>query len=131
MRLIQRHQVPELRLPGRIIQKAVGKEDALSFSREMSMGFAHYSAESGPMQPHRHAEEIIYVLGVQDGWVRYGGEAEQPDHLTHTIPLEVGMVLHIPANEWHVFEYGPGGFVDVLFFYGRQDLFSSHSTTGA
>lgn len=130
MRLIQRHHVPELRLPGRIIQKAVGKEEAVSFSTEMTMGFARYSAESGPMQPHHHAEEIIYILGVQDGWVRYGGDGPQPDELAHKIPLEVGMVLHIPAMEWHVFEYGPGGFVDVLFFYGRQDIFSSSSGTG-
>ena len=47
----------------------------------MTMGYARYSAEAGPMDPHHHAEEIVVVLTSQDGYVRYGGFGEQPDEL--------------------------------------------------
>ena len=82
------------------------------------MGFATYSEESGPMAPHHHAEEIIYVTGAKDAWVRYG---ESEDELTTRVDLEEGMTLHFPSLEWHVFEFAEGGFLDVIFFYGQVD----------
>jgi hypothetical protein len=117
MDLIKREPLKKECLPGRVIQKAVGK-DAPSKSGKMSMGFAHYSDESGPMEPHHHAEEIVYVLKAKDGWVRIG---DAPDKLGDSIYLEAGMTLHFPLLEWHVFEFKPGGHVDIIFFYGQVD----------
>jgi hypothetical protein len=48
MRLINRDDLHKEKLPGRIIQKAVGK-GSFSTSKKMTMGFARYSEESGPM----------------------------------------------------------------------------------
>jgi hypothetical protein len=110
--LLQRHL-----LPGRVIQKAVGRS-AASPSERMTMGFARYSEESGPMEPHHHAEEIVFVLSATDGWMRYG---PAKDDLPHRVPLQAGLTLHVPAWEWHVFEHAPGGQVDIVFFYGQVD----------
>lgn len=117
MKILHRDSLPLHRLPGRIIQKAVGK-DAASASARMTMGFARYSEESGPMEPHHHAEEIVYILSARDGWLRYGPDKSD---LPNRIPLAVGMTLHIPALEWHVFDHAPGGHVDIVFFYGQVD----------
>ena len=123
VRLLRRDVLKPESLPGRVIQKAIGR-DGLSPSRKMTMGFAHYSEDSGPMAPHHHAEEIVVVLTAQDGYVRYGGFGEQPDELGGRIPLEAGTILHIPGMEWHVFEYDEGGHVDIIFFYSQADVYS-------
>ena len=117
MQLIKRDDLTSEILPGREVQKAVGK-DALSTSARMTMGFATYSERSGAMEPHHHAEEIVYILSAKDGWVRFGSEH---DELGPPILLKAGMTLHIPPLEWHVFEYGEGGHVDIIFFYGQVD----------
>jgi hypothetical protein len=117
MNIIVRDTLQSHLLPGRIIQKAVGR-DATSSSERMTMGFARYSEESGPMEPHHHAEEIVYVISARDGWVLYG---PTQDDLPHRVPLSNGLALHIPALEWHVFEYGPGGHLDIIFIYGQVD----------
>ena len=117
MKLIQRKDLKSENLPGRIIQKAIGK-DAYSQSNKMTMGFANYSDQSGPMEPHHHAEEIVHILSAKEGWVRFG---DSPKQLGAPIPLEVGMTLHFPTLEWHVFEFKPGGHVDIIFFYGQVD----------
>jgi len=117
MKIINREELPKEYLPGRTIQKAVGK-GAFSESGKMTMGFAHYSDESGPMEPHHHAEEIVFIINSKDGWVRKGNHN---DSLGEKIPLEVGMTLHFPPLEWHVFEFKPGGYVDIIFFYGQVD----------
>ena len=117
MKLINRSNLPKEKLPGRTIQKAVGK-GSYSESKKMTMGFATYSEESGPMAPHHHAEEIIYVVGSRDAWVRYG---DGEDALTTKVDLEAGMILHFPPLEWHVFEFADGGHLDIVFFYGQVD----------
>jgi mannose-6-phosphate isomerase-like protein (cupin superfamily) len=117
MKIIEREKLKTEYLPGRMIQKAVGK-GAYSLSGKMTMGFALYSEESGPMEPHHHAEEIVHILRSKNGWVRFG---ESPDKLGQSIPLEPGMTLHIPALEWHVFEFKTGGHVDIIYFYGQVD----------
>jgi len=117
MKVFRRNELAKRNLPGRVIQKAVGKEGE-STSQKMTMGFAHYSAASGPMEPHHHAEETIYIIDARDGWVRCG---RQKDQLGEPVRLEPGMVLHIPELEWHVFEYSEGGHVDIIFFYGQVD----------
>jgi len=113
-------------LPGRAIQKAVGK-DGFSRSQKITFGFARYAAESGPMEPHTHAEEVVYVLGARQGWVRYG---PTEDRLGDPIPLEAGMVLHNPPLEWHVFGYGEGGYVEIVFVYGQVDRIRPEDMTG-
>ena len=117
MDLILREDLKKERLPGRIIQSAVGKT-GLSSSSRMTIGFAHYSEESGPMQPHHHAEEVVYILDSRDGWVRHGPAA---DKLGPRIPLKTGMTLHFPELEWHVFEYASSGYVDIIFCYAQTD----------
>lgn len=124
MKLIRRESVEKNPLPGRVIQLVVGKEGAVSASHVMTMGFARYCAEAGPMAPHRHAEEIVYVLSAQDGWTRHGGFGVQPDDLGGAVPLEEGMTLHFPENEWHVFEFDEGGHVEIIFFYSQSDVYS-------
>ena len=71
MNLILRNQLPIRPLPGRGIQLVAGKENSASPSNAVTMGFAHYSVEYGPMSPHRHAEEIVFFwtpIGVMSGW---------------------------------------------------------------
>ena len=117
MKLLNRSELSSESLPGRVIQKAVGK-DGPSVSSKMSVGFAHYSAASGPMEPHHHAEEVCIVVDADNGWFRYGQAADQ---LGEPVQLKAGMVLHNPSLEWHVFQYGEGGFVDIIFIYGQVD----------
>lgn len=106
-----------LDLPGRVIKKAVGK-DGPAVSGKMTVGFAEYSEKSGPMEPHHHAEETIYVVDANKGYFRTGPEK---DELGEQIPLESGMILHFDELEWHVFEYDEGGFVKIVFIYGQVD----------
>lgn len=117
MKLIRRDDLEIQGLPGRGVQKAVGK-DALSASKKMSMGYTRYAAEYGPMEPHQHAEEIVFILSSDRAYFRYGNSKDQ---LSERIPLEAGMTLHFPELEWHVFEYEDGGSLDILFFYGQVD----------
>lgn len=117
MKTINRSDLPKEFLPGRMIQKAVGK-GTFSESGKMTMGYALYSDKSGPMEPHHHAEEIVHIIGSENGWVRIGSHK---DKLGDAIPLEAGMTLHFPPLEWHVFEFDPGGHVDIIFFYGQVD----------
>jgi hypothetical protein len=117
VQIIKRSEINPIVLPGRAIQKAVGP-DAVSASLKMTMGFGLYSDEVGKMEPHRHAEEICYILSAQDGWVR---EGPTPEDFGERIPVETGMTLHIPAQEWHVFGFEPGGHIDIIFFYGQVD----------
>ena len=117
MQLIEKDMLEEVKLPGRIIQKAVGK-DAFLNSNKMTIGFARYSKESGPMAPHHHAEETIYVIRTKKGKVKYGNSESE---LFEQIALKDGMILHFPELEWHVFEYEDDGFIEVLFFYGQVD----------
>jgi hypothetical protein len=124
MQFFKREGITKKMLPGRVIQLVVGQEGAASDSSVMTMGYARYAAEAGPMDPHHHAEEIVVVLAAQDGYVRYGGFGEQPDALGERISLEAGTILHIPELEWHVFEYDEGGHVDIIFFYSQADVYS-------
>ena len=104
-------------LPGREIQKGVGK-DGFSPSGKITMGFARYSEDSGIMEPHHHAEEVCYVLSAQNGWIRYG---PSPENLSERIVLEAGMTIHNPELEWHVFGFEKGGHVEIIFIYGQVD----------
>ena len=104
-------------LPGRIITKAVGK-DSPCISGKMSVGFARYCEEAGAMKPHQHAEETIYVVASDRAYVRKGSEENE---MGERVPLEAGDILHFSELEWHVFEYEPGGMLEILFIYGQVD----------
>lgn len=104
-------------LPGRGIRRFVGRHSALE-SEEMTVGTALYADTFGSMEPHRHAEETVYVLEADRAWVRWGGGA---DDLPHRIDLQPGDVINTPAWEWHVFEWQPGGHLEILFIYGQVD----------
>jgi hypothetical protein len=95
----------------------VGKDAALTSGR-MTVASARYWDDAGPMEPHQHAEETIFVLDARASCVRYGPSRED---LPVTIPLEPGMTLHIPELEWHLFEWEPGGYADVVVIYGQVD----------
>ncbi|MBC7242716.1 MAG: hypothetical protein H5T60_09755 [Anaerolineae bacterium] len=124
MKLIRRQDVPLRPLPGRAIQLVVGQQGAASPSNLITMGFARYAAEYGPMSPHRHAEEVVVVLESERGYVRFGGFGDQPDELGERIPLEPDMILHFPENEWHVFEYDEGGSITIAFFYPSASVYA-------
>ena len=124
MKVLRRSEVKKRLLPGRTLQLLVGGEGAASSSRAMTMGYAHYSAQSGQMEPHHHAEEVVLILGCKGGWVRFGGSGERPTEMGEPSVLEEETILHIPESEWHVFGYEEDGYVDIAFFYGQADIYS-------
>jgi hypothetical protein len=130
MNLIQRNALPIRPLPGRGIQLVAGKENAASPSNAVTMGFAHYSVDYGPMSPHRHAEEIVFVLDSDRSYVRHGGFGDQPDALGERIALERDMILHFPENEWHVFDYEEGGHLTIAFFYPSPGVYTGQVGKG-
>ena len=117
MQIINRENVPPQDLPGRRLWKVVGK-DSFMKSGKISFGFTFYSAEVGLMEPHQHAEEVCFVVNSEKGWARFGHQA---DALQEKVPLETGMILHIPALEWHMFGYDEGGCLEIMFMYGQVD----------
>lgn len=117
MRSIHGPHVPVDPLPGRGLRRFVGRASALE-SERMTVGTARYADEFGPMSPHNHAEETVYVLEADRAWVRWGPSS---DDLPHRIDLEAGLVINTPAWEWHVFEWEPGGHLELLFIYGQVD----------
>jgi hypothetical protein len=117
MRVLHRRDIPKEALVGRVLQRAIGKGSA-SESGKMTVAFAHYSAESGAMEPHQHAEETVYIVDAKDGWIRKGPSKTD---LPEKVPVSAGTVLHFDELEWHVFEHGPGGFIDALCIYGQVD----------
>ena len=125
MKLIERKDVTRKPLPGRVIQLVTGASGAISHSDVITMGFARYSAESGPMEPHHHVEEIVYILTSKNGYVRHGGFGEKATELGERIELKPGMILHFPAFEWHVFEYEEGGYVDIIFYYSDPGVYTN------
>ena len=77
MRSIRRAEVPADPLPGRAVQRIVGRGASLA-SEEMTVGTARYGDEYGPMEPHHHAEETIVVLEADRAWVRWGPGRGRP-----------------------------------------------------
>ena len=43
------------------------------------------------------------------------------DDYIERIDLEPGVVINTPSLEWHVFEWEPGGYIELLFIYGQVD----------
>jgi uncharacterized RmlC-like cupin family protein len=117
MDYLKRSDIIKKNLPGRVIQNAVGKKEANPIPTEkMTVLFAHYDAENGPMEPHNHAEETVVILAADKGFIKWGSAK---DTLEHTQTLAAGDVLHFPALEWHAFAYEGRGYVDALCIYGE------------
>ena len=95
MEIIARRELPEHRLPNRIIQKALGK-DALSTSGGMTKGFGRNSKESGPIETHRYAEETCDVFDPFNACVRFGRARDELDKKTE---FEAGITLYIAELE--------------------------------
>ena len=118
MDYIKKAELSENMLPGRKVRTAIGKDGPV-VSKKMTYGYTTYSADCGPMEPHHHAEEIVYICDVKNGYVRYGKEK---DVLGEKIYVKTGETLHFPELEWHVFGYdGDDGYIDILFFYAQVD----------
>ncbi|MBE6907378.1 MAG: hypothetical protein E7476_14005 [Ruminococcaceae bacterium] len=117
MDFLQRSAVNKSCLPGRVIQNVVGKQYPIE-SGKMTVCFAHYSAESGPMEPHNHAEETVVVLSAENSYVLWGSSK---DCLEHKQVLQTDDVMHFAELEWHVFRYEKGGHLDALCIYGQVD----------
>jgi len=117
MIVLQKKELTKEVLPGRIITKAIGKDNP-SESGRMTVGYADYCPEAGIMEPHNHAEETVYIVQAEKGYLRFGCEQ---DKLGERIPLEAGMLIHFPPLEWHVFEYDEGGRIEIIFIYGQVD----------
>jgi len=117
MVILEKNKLEREILPGRIITKAVGKDNP-SPSQRMTVGYADYRAEAGPMAPHNHAEETVFIIRSDKGYIRYGDDKEK---LSERLPLEAGMLIHFPPLEWHVFEYDEGGSIEIIFIYGQVD----------
>ena len=117
MEFVKRENIQKKELPGRVVQNAVGRNSAIA-SEKMTVSICRYSAESGPMAPHNHAEESILVWDSQNAYVCWGSA---PDRLEHKRYLRRGDVLHFPTLEWHVFGYDEGGYLELVCIYGQVD----------
>ena len=126
MEFVQRADIKRNKLPGRVVQNAVGRESAVA-SEKMTVSFCRYSEESGPMAPHNHAEETVVELDGRGAYVRWGSG---PDSLEHTAMLHPGDVMHFPELEWHVFGYEEKGFLDALCIYGQVTNIRPEEITG-
>lgn len=127
MELIRRELAPCQALPGRRVQRVVGKDAAVATGK-MTMGFATYSDEYGPMEPHRHAEETVYVVAADRAWAKTGRGKDQMGEPTS---LQTGDTMHFPELEWHQFGFAPGGHLGVIFFYGQVDNIRPEEITSA
>ncbi|MGI6005557.1 MAG: cupin domain-containing protein [Christensenellales bacterium] len=114
MDIINRKDIPAFIAPGRKRWAAMGAGGAAIRIDDANVGFARVSLEYGPMEPHKHINEILYVLDAKDAYVRYGDtkacEKKQP--------LSPGDVFRMRDGEWHVFEFeNPDGFLEILTFF--------------
>lgn len=117
MEIVKKEDIKLDALPGRGIKRAVGKDSHFD-SKAMTIGYALYDETYGQMEPHHHAEETCIVTKSVKGSVSWG---DSKDNLPNSSPLYEGMVLHIPENEWHVFNYEEGGCVEIIFIYGTTE----------
>ena len=114
MEIVKKSEISIDSLPGRGLIRAIGK-NSYFYSSEMTVGYAIYNGKYGEMEPHHHAEETCVIVKSIKGWLEWGDSKE---NLSNKVALEEGMILHIPENEWHVFKYGTGGEVEIIFIYG-------------
>ena len=118
MKIIKQGEAPTQKLPGRYATRVVGKTDDYYYhSDTLHFGHCLYNESVGPMEPHAHAEECMYILGCKDACI-YSGPAK--DDMPDCAELAPGMVISMPGGEWHVFRYGAGGFVEILYCYGDK-----------
>ncbi len=118
MKIIKNGEAPTQKLPGRYATRIVGKtEDYYYHSDTLHFGHCLYDESVGPMTPHAHAEECMYILSCKDACILSGPAR---DDMPECAELAPGMVISMPAGEWHVFRYKEGGHVEILYCYGDK-----------
>lgn len=115
MEYVKKSEIEIDALAGRGLLRVIGKQSHFD-SDKMSVGYAIYSQVYGLMEPHAHAEETVIITSVKEGSFSWG---KTKDDLYNSIKLEEGMILHIPQDEWHVFNYERDGFIEIIFIYGE------------
>lgn len=78
----------------RFMQKIAGKctNGYFSDSQILNIGYCCYCAEDDPMEPYMRAKETVQILQFDRVWVRF---VRAKDNLSHKIPLQKDMILHI------------------------------------
>jgi hypothetical protein len=117
MNLVKVTDIPSRNLPGRSVRSIVGIGTSVIKSDIMTFGVTRFSGDTGIMEPHRHAEEVVYVIKSEGGFFRCG---EAQDELIK-YPLEDGMIIRFEDMELHSFECEEGGYLDVAFFYATVE----------
>lgn len=118
MHIIDSSKVEPTKLNGRHIRKIIEKGGVVE-SQYMSLGMAEFSTDIGPMTPHRHDEEGIYVLEAENCYTRCGDCVE---NFFEPKKIEPGMFLLYGKDEWHVFEFQGKGYLKIIFFFATGDL---------
>ena len=81
-------------------------------SPNMMMGFARFDKNLGEMIPHVHPEEGMFVIDCANAFARFGASE---DSMGGRTAIKPGMIMWAAEGEWHVFEFGEGGFLDIVF----------------
>lgn len=95
---------------------AVFEEAGKLCSENLVMGFARFDSA---MDPHQHVEECMYVVDCYQAYARCG---ESKDTLGERHAIQPGMFMWADQDEWHVFEFEDGGFMDIIFCLPRQSF---------
>lgn len=111
MKCVRREDLTPLTLQARQIWRVYGENAAVD--DRLSYGFAHFAPEYGPMKPHKHEREWIYVLDAHQATARYGTDFGSMNSSSH---LKAGDFLRFEDQECHVFEFGSNaGYLDILW----------------
>ena len=118
MQIINRKDIPGKVFPGRTRWPAFGSEEAAFQIDDASVGFARFSLEAGPMEPHKHENEILYVLDCKDAFMLYGDTKD----VQSKQPLQVGDIFRMKEGEWHCFSFeNQEGYLEMITFYATAD----------
>jgi mannose-6-phosphate isomerase-like protein (cupin superfamily) len=111
MKMIEKEQAVIKHCKARTIYGMI-EDGGVIKSDQMTMGIARFDKNLGPMNPHAHAEEGMYVIDCANAYIRCGSSA---DTLGERELIKPGMIIFVPEGQWHVFEFEDGGFLDTVF----------------
>lgn len=114
MDLARKENLPVIEKTGRKMSRAYG-DNALFPDDNISVGFGRLTPVFGQMPPHRHEQEIIYVLEVNNVSLRYGPEWAQ---MEGSHKLAAGDMMRFAKGECHQFIMeGEDSFLDFMFIF--------------